>query len=96
MKARKYEMGGPITPKNKDKELAKKQGSAYEENRKKKQAEQVEKANSNRRQMEIDKRKRMEANPEQYNRALGVPSFYKPVGGGTVGVSTAEYRKPNK
>jgi hypothetical protein len=98
LKPKTYANGGPITPdpRKKDKELEKKQVSAYEENRKKKQEEQVEKANSNRRKTEIDKRKRMEANPEQYNRALGVPAFYKPVGGGTVGVSTAEYRKPNK
>jgi hypothetical protein len=96
MKARKYEMGGPITPKGKDKGLTAKQRSTYELNREKKQAEQQEKADSTRRQNEIDKRKRMEENPEQYKKALGVPAFYKPVGGGTVGISTAEYRKPKK
>lgn len=90
MKARKYEGGGPIGPK------AKGVSSKYEENRAKKQKEQQEMADSNRRQNEINKRKRMEENPEQYKKALGVPAFYKPVGGGTVGISSAEYRKAKK
>jgi len=96
MKARKYEMGGPIGPKKKDKDLAKKQVSAYELNKEKKREEQQEKANSTRRQNEIDQRKRMEANPEQYTKAMAVPAFYKKVEGGTQGISTAEYRKPKK
>ena len=95
MKARKYEMGGPIGPKKKDKDLAKMQVSAYELNRKKRE-EQQEKANSTRRQNEIDQRNRMEANPEIYTKAMEVPAFYKKVEGGTQGISTAEYRKPKK
>lgn len=96
MKARKYEMGGPITPKNKEKGMTAKQKSAYELNREKKQAEQQESANSFRRQTEINKKKRQEANPEQYTKAMAVPAFYKKVEGGTQGISTAEYRKPKK
>jgi hypothetical protein len=38
----------------------------------------------------------MEANPEQYTKAMAVPAFYKKVEGGTQGISTAEYRKPKK
>ena len=67
MKARKYEVGGPITPKPKEKGITSKQKSSYEQNREKKQLEQQEKANAFRRQMEIDKKKRQEANPEQFD-----------------------------
>lgn len=90
MKARKYEGGGPIGPK------AKGVSSKYEENRAKKQKEQQESANSFRRQMEINKKKRQEANPEGYSKAIAVPAFYNKVEGGTQGISTAEYRKPKK
>lgn len=94
MKAKKYANGGPVDPDKKKKVAAAKgkTSSAYEARRAESRKEQESGANLTRRQMEINQRVRMEQNPEAYRKALSTPAYYKPVGGGTQGISSAEIK----
>jgi hypothetical protein len=99
MKAKKYANGGPVDPDKKKKNVAAAKGktsSAYEARRAESRQKQEAGANITRRQTEINKRVRMEQNPEAYNKALAVPAYYKPVGGGTQGISSAEIKSGAK
>jgi hypothetical protein len=93
MKAKKYANGGPVDPKKKKAAAAKaKTSSAYEARRAESRKEQEAGANLTRRQMEINKRVRMEQNPEAYNRALATTPQYKQVSGRAQGISSAEIK----
>jgi hypothetical protein len=101
MKAKKYANGGPVDPKRKPvagKKAVVKKGvsSEYEARREEARKKQEADANLVRRQMEINKRVRMEQNPEAYNKALGTTPQYKQVGGGAQGISTAEIKSGAK
>lgn len=101
MKAKKYANGGPVDPKKKPvagKKAVVKKGvsSEYEARREESRKKQEADANLVRRQMEINKRVRMEQNPEAYNKALGTTPQYKQVGGRSQGISTAEIKSGAK
>jgi len=101
MKAKKYANGGPVDPKKKPvagKKAVVKKGvsSEYEARREEARKKQEADANLVRRQMEINKRVRMEQNPEAYNKALGTTPQYKQVGGSAQGISTAEIKSGAK
>jgi hypothetical protein len=101
MKAKKYANGGPVDPKKKPvagKKAVVKKGvsSEYEARREEARKKQEADANLVRRQMEINKRVRMEQNPEAYNKALGTTPQYKQVGGRAQGISTAEIKSGAK
>ena len=101
MKAKKYANGGPVDPKKKPvagKKAVVKKGvsSEYEARREEARKKQEADANLVRRQMEINKRVRMEQNPEAYNKALGTTPQYKQLGGRAQGISTAEIKSGAK
>jgi len=101
MKAKKYANGGPVDPKRKPvagKKAVVKKGvsSEYEARREEARKKQEAGANLTRRQMEINKRVRMEQNPEAYSKALSAPAFYNRVEGGTRGISSAEIKSDAK
>jgi hypothetical protein len=98
MKAKKYANGGPVDPDKKKKVAAAKgkTSAAYEARRAESRKQSEENANLTRRQMEINKRTRMEQNPEAYSKARATTPQYKQVSGRAQGISTAEVKGASK
>jgi len=94
MKAKKYQEGGPVDPKNKKKVAAAKgkTSTAYEKRREESRKQQEANANLTRRQMAINKANRMLAQPDIYETSQQRASSptYMTVSGEKRGISSAE------